>query len=164
MKENIIQLKESDVIKLKIRTNEGVETGDFLSFNLGSIDWMDKLNEMKEKDKKNKNKLKEKLHIIEKRKDVNNKKSLNKYQLERAEILKEFLIEEEKVYNIFLGENGVKKLLNGEELTWYSLIDIDEIIEKQIYPYLKKSAEKLEEKIKKKYAGIDIDINSEVLK
>ena len=79
MEENIIQLKESDVKKFTLKTSEGVETGDFLSFNLGSVEWIDKLNEMKERDKKNRNKLKEKLHIIEKRKDVNNKKSLKNF-------------------------------------------------------------------------------------
>ena len=57
---------------------------------------------------------------------------------------------------MFLGENGVQKLLNGRKLGWTPLREIDEIIEKQILPYININMKKITEKIQKKY-----DVSSE---
>ena len=56
---------------------------------------------------------------------------------------------------MFLGKDGVKKLLNGRKMTWTSLIEIGEIIKDQIYPYLEKGMKTASEKyaeIEKKYS------------
>ena len=38
---NIIQLKESkDILRLKIKDEEGNDTGNFLEFNLGDLDYL----------------------------------------------------------------------------------------------------------------------------
>ena len=52
---------------------------------------------------------------------------------------------------MFLGENGVKKLLNGRKLGWSSLEEIDDIIVKQIAPYLDINMKSITEKVKQKY-------------
>ena len=68
-----------------------------------------------------------------------------------------------EIYNMFLGENGVQKLLNGRKLRWTSLQEIDDIIEKQILPHLDLSMTKITDKIKEKYSQA-VKRNKEVLK
>ena len=52
---------------------------------------------------------------------------------------------------IFLGERGVEKLLCGRKFGWTTLFKIDELIEKNILPYLDLSFKGLKENIIKKY-------------
>ena len=53
---------------------------------------------------------------------------------------------------MFLGENGVQKLLNGRKLRWTTLKEIDELIEKQITPKLDITMKNITNKIKGKYS------------
>ena len=64
---------------------------------------------------------------------------------------------------MFLGENGVQKLLNGKKIGWTTLQEIDDIIEKQIAPHLDVSMDKITQKVKDKY-GQAVARNKEVLK
>ena len=137
MTDNFIQLNKGDVLRLEIRTSDGKSTGEFLEFDLEDIELPLKYQELIEKDKKNKENLKNQFLIIDKRQDVKGKKLMSK--------------KEEEIYNMFLGENGVKKLLNGRKLGWTSLSSIDEIIEKQIAPYLDLSMESITKKVREKY-------------
>ena len=52
---------------------------------------------------------------------------------------------------MFLGERGVEKLLNGRKIGWTTLQEIDEIIEKQIAPYLQTNMDDITKKVKDKY-------------
>ena len=101
--------------------------------------------------------------IIDKREDVKGKKLLTKNEEDKIKAINEFLKRETEVYNMFLGENGVQKLLDGEKLSWDSLYTIDKIIEKQILPKLQLSMGKITEKIKAKYAEA-VERNKELLK
>lgn len=165
MKENYITIPEDDILILPIRTKDGKDTGESLTFDLGDVELYDKLKKLVEEDKKNKKNFQEKSHIIEKKYNKNNKNELNKFQDEMIEATKIFLKKEENVYNMFLGENGVKKLLNGRNITWDSLLKVDEIINKQIVPYINKGITDMKERMKNKYASnLNIDFDSEVLK
>jgi hypothetical protein len=154
MTENYIQLGKSDVLRLGIRTENGEDTGEFLEFNLGDIELPLKYQELIEKDKRNRENLKNQIYIIDKRQDVKGKKLLSKNEEDKIRLLKEFFNREVEVYNMFLGENGVQKLLNGRKLGWTSLQEIDEIIEKQITPYLDINMKNITEKIKNKYSQV----------
>ena len=136
MTDNFIQLGKSKTLKLGIKDETGKPTGEFLEFDLEDIELPLKYQEMIEMDKKNKNQLQNKMRIISKREDHKGKKLLSANEEAQMKALNDFFQEEVKVYNIFLGKNGVQKLLNGRKLGWTSLQDIDEIIEKQILPYL----------------------------
>ena len=149
--ENIIKLNKDNVLRLKIETNDGKETGEYLEFDLEDIELPLKLQEMLEKDKKNKEWLKNKIIIIEKKQDVKTDKLISKNEEEKIKALNSFFNKEIEIYNMFLGENGVQKLLNGRKIGWTSLQEIDEIIEKQIAPFISISAENITEKIKEKY-------------
>lgn len=152
MTDNIIKLNKSNTLKLEIFTDKGEDTGEYLEFDLEDIELPLKYQDLIEKDKKNKEHLKNQLIIIEKRQDVKGKKLLSKNEEDRFRALNDFFNKEKEVYNIFLGENGVEKLLNGKKLGWTSLQDIDEIIEKQIVPYLDINLNNITKKIKEKYS------------
>ena len=106
---------------------------------------------MIERDKKNKEWLRKELIIIDKRQDIKGKKLLSKNEEDRLKAINKFFKEEVEIYNMFLGENGVQKLLNGKKLGWTSLTEIDEIIEKQILPYFEKERKSIEDRVMNKY-------------
>ena len=65
----------------------------------------------------------------------------------------EFYKKEAEIYDMFLGKDGVKKLLNGRKLTLARLDEIDEIIEKAILPKLQIKAEDIKKDIMAKYSN-----------
>ena len=151
MKDNFIQLNESNILKLEIFTSDGKSTGEYLEFDLEDIELPLKYQDLIEQEKKNRVNLKNQLTIIEKRQDVKGKKLMSKNEEDKIKAMTEFYKKEAEVLDGFLGEGGVNKLLNGRKLGWTSLQEIDEIIEKQISPYIKINMEDITKKIKKKY-------------
>ena len=151
MTDNFIQLGKNDALRLEIRTEDGKETGEYLEFDLGDIELPLRYQELMEKDKKNKEQLRNQILIIDKRQDVNGKKLLSKNEEDKIKALNEFFKKEIEVYDMFLGENGVNKLLNGRKFTWTTLQEIDEIIEKQIAPHLDVNMKSITDKVKQKY-------------
>lgn len=163
MTENFIQLNKSDVLRLNIRTHEGKETGEYLEFFLEDIELPLKYQELLEKDKKNKEHLRNEILIIGKRQDVKGKKLFSKNEEDKIKALNDFFKKEVEIYNMFLGEKGVEKLLNGRKLGWTTLDEIDKIIEEQITPYLNLTMDSIANKIKEKYSQA-VARNKEVLK
>jgi len=160
MIENFIQLNKRDVLRLRIRTEEGKETGEYLEFDLEDIELPLKYQELIEKDKKNKENLRNQMLIIDKREDVKGKKLLSKNEEDKIRALNDFFIKEIAVYNMFLGPRGVEKLLNGRRFGWETLDEIDKIIEKQIAPHIDINMKKITDKVKEKY-GEAINRNKE---
>ena len=163
MADNIIKLNKDSVLRLKIQTDEGKDTGEILEFDLEDIELPLKYHELLEKDKKNKERLRNEILIIDKRQDVKGKKLLTKNEEDKIKALNDFFNKEVEVYNMFLGERGVQKLLHGRKLGWTTLQEIDEIIEKQISPYLDISMKNITERVKEKYSKA-VERNKEVLK
>lgn len=157
--DNYIQLKKNeDVLTLKIRDEEGNETGEFLQFDLTDIELPIIYQELIEKDKKARMDLNNQLIIIDKKQDHKGKKLLSSKEEARVKATLDFFRKEEEIYNMFLGKDGVKKLLNGNKLSLSYLDLIDEIISKQILPQLKINAENINTKIKKKYSTKKDDV------
>ena len=151
--DNYIQLKRNeDILRLGIKDEEGNDTGNYLEFNLEDIELPLRYQELLEKDKKNRLNLKNQITIIDKQQDHKGKKLLSSKQEAKIKAMNEFYKQEVEVYNMFLGENGVKKLLNGRALSWGTLEEIDTIIEEAIMPKLKINAENIKEKIVSKYS------------
>lgn len=151
MTDNIIKLSKDSVFRLGIQTCDGKDTGEYLEFQLDDIELPLRYQELLEKDKKNKEQLRNQILIIDKRQDVKGKKLLSKNEEDKIKALNEFFVKETEVYNMFLGERGVEKLLNGRKFTWTTLQEIDEIIEKQISPYLDINIKDITNKVKEKY-------------
>lgn len=163
MTDNFIQLNKNDVLRLNIRTHEGKETGEFLEFNLEDIELPLRYQELLEKDKKNKENLRNQFLIIDKRQDVKGKKLFSRNEEDKIKALNEFFKKEAEIYNMFLGERGVEKLLNGRKLGWTTLDEIDKIIKEQIEPHLNLTMDSITNKIKEKYSEA-VARNKEVLK
>lgn len=162
MTDNFIQLNKDNILKLEIVDSEGNSTGNFLEFDVEDIELPLRYQELVEEDKKNADHLKNQLLIIDKKEDVKGKKLLSKNEEDKIKALNDYFKKEAEIYNMFLGKNGVEKLLNGRKLGWTSLKEIDEIIEKQIMPHLNISVDNITKKIKEKYGkATDTD---EVLK
>ena len=151
MTDNFVQLNKDDVLRLEIRTDKGEPTGEFFFFFLEDIELPLRYQDMIEKDRKNKEYLQNQLVVIGKRQDVKGKKLLSKNEEDKIRAINDFLNKEKEVYNMFLGEHGVEKLLNGRKLSISRLLEIDEIAKKQIAPKLNFSMEKITDKIKKTY-------------
>lgn len=163
MIDNFIQLNKSNVLRLGIKTDKGEDTNEYLEFDLEDIELPLRYQELLEKDKKNKEYLRNQIIIIDKKEDVKGKKLLSKNEEDKIKAVNEFFKKEVEVYNMFLGENGVQKLLNGRKIGWTTLQEIDEIIEKQIAPHIDISMDKITQKIKEKYSNA-VARNKEVLK
>ena len=153
--ENVIKLNKRDTLKLKIQTDEGVDTGEYLEFDLTNIELPLIYQELVFKDKKNRDNLRSQLMIIEKRQDVKTKGIFTRNEEDALKALNEFFNKEKEVYNMFLGERGVEKLLNGRKFSWDTLEEIDKIIEEQIQPHLNLKMKSIQDQIKEKYNNIN---------
>lgn len=163
MEEKVIRLNKSNVLRLAIETSEGESTGNYLEFDLEDIELPLIYQDMLDEDKKNKEWLKDRITIIEKRQDVKGKKLMSKNEEDKIKALNEFYKKEVEILDKFLGKGGVEKLLNGRKLGWTTLDEIDELISKQVAPYLDLSMDSIKDKIKDRYK-MAVDRNKEVLK
>ena len=163
MTDNYIQLNKDDRLKLEIVTEDGKSTGEYLVFDLEDIELPLRLQEMLEEHKKNRQWIRNQEIIINKREDVKGKKLMSKNEEDMIKSLNEFFNKEIEIYNKFLGENGVQKLLNGRPMGWTRLLEIDEIIEKYIMPKLEISRDNIKDKIKSIYGNVKV-ANEDVLK
>jgi len=151
---NIIQLKRSkEILRLRIKDEKGNDTGNFLEFNLGDLDYLLVLQDMMEADKKNRAYLQNQYAIIDKKQDHKGKKLFSANEEARIKAMNEFYKKEAEIYDMFLGKDGVKKLLNGRKLTPGTLDEIDEIIEEVILPKLEIKAEDMKKTIMEKYSN-----------
>lgn len=156
MTDNTVQkigLKNENLLKLEIVDEMGNSTGEFLEFDLEDIELPFKYQEIIERLKKSRQNLKNQFAIIEKKQDHKGKKLLSFNEETKLKALTKFYKEQEEIYNIFLGKDGVKKLLNGRNLRWTTLSEIDELIEKQIAPQLNVTMDDITKKIKSKYSN-----------
>ena len=161
MTDNIIKLDKNNILRFEIETNEGEKTGQTIEFQLDDIELPLKYQDLLEMDKKNKEQLRNKVNIIRRRQDVKGKKLLSKNEEDEIKAIKEFLNKEVEIYNMFLGERGVEKLLNGRKLSWTTLQEIDIIIDSQILPLLEKNTKNIKDQIKNKYDVSRITKNDE---
>lgn len=153
MTDNIIQIKNDKVRKLKIVDINGEPTGDYLEFQVDDIELPLRYQEIQEQIKKNQTWIKNQLTLIKKRPDVKGKKLMSKNEEDIIKAINDFYKKQEQTYNMFLGKDGIKKLLCGRKMSWETFDEIDEIIDNQILPYINEDAENLIDRISKKYGG-----------
>lgn len=151
--DNTIQLKKKDLVKFKIIDEDGKDTGEELVFDMGDVELPLRLQELVEKDKLARANLRNKFLVIEKKQDHKGKKLLSSNEEEKIKAMSDFLKEEVEIYNMFLGENGVQKLLYGRSLSWDTLSEINDIITEVITPKLDISLDNMTKRIKEKYSN-----------
>lgn len=154
MTDNFIQLKrDEDLLRFIIKDENGNDTGNYLEFNLQDIELPIRLQTLAEEDKKARMYLKNQFTIIQKKQDHKGKKLLSANEEAKVKALQQFYKKEVEIYNMFLGENGVEKLLNGGKVSLNTFERIDEIIDTIIMPKLKITGEDIKTKIIKKYSN-----------
>lgn len=149
---DFIQIKKSNIIKIGIKDENGVDTGEHLEFDMESIDLPLRLNQCDAQHRKNLETLRGQFLVIDKKEDKKGKFILSWKEEEKLKVLQEFYKREMDALDLFLGEGGTKKLLNGRKPYYSMYDDISEMLE-PILPKLKLSADSIVEKIKEKYSN-----------
>ena len=148
--ENFIQLKKDNIIRIGIKDSKGNDTGEHLEFDLEDIELPLKYQECIEMHKKNVKFLKTQFIIINKKEDHKGKKLLSYNEEEKIKAVSEFYKKEIEALDLFLGEGGTLKLLNGRQPYYSMYDDINEMLE-PVLPIIKKGFDSIENKIKDKY-------------
>lgn len=151
-----IQLGEStNTLKLWIKTKDGKETGEFLEFNLKDIELLDRYQKMADEDNKNKQWIKNQFVIINNKQDFKKKgKIMSNNEEQKYKAILQYYKKQKEIYDLFLGEGGVDKLLYGRKFEWETLVEIEKIIKEQIAPNLNITMDNITNEIKNKY-GFD---------
>ncbi len=152
-----IKLKErKDIVRLGIQDENGKivkdEQGDevVIEFDLGSVDLPLNYNRCINDINEAKRRLKRNITVIDKKQDVKGKQLLSKNEEEKMKALKQFYREMENAMDLFLGQGGTKKFLNGRSPYLEMFDDIDEALK----PHLSKlnlTANSVIDRIKSKY-------------
>ena len=150
MTDNYIQLKKSNVLKIGIKDEEGNDTGNYLEFDLEDIGLPLRIQQLDEEHKKNLNYLKMQFALIDKKEEKSGKKILTNKEEEKSKVIIEFYNREIKALELFLGEGGTEKILNGRKPYYEMFEDIMEALE-PLEPLFKTNYENIRQNIIKKY-------------
>ena len=145
-----IQLKKSNVQRFGIRTEDGIDTGEYIEIDLEDIELPFRINDCEKKHRENVQQLKNQMIIIDKKQDHKGKELLSANEEEKLKAMRDFYRKEEEALDLFLGEGGTRKLLNGRKPYFSMYDDISEML-KPIMPVLEKATNNLTEIIKGKY-------------
>ena len=155
---DFIQLKKDSILRIGIKDSKGNDTGEHLEFDLEDIELPLRLNECEEKHRKNLESLRNQFIIVDKKEDKKGKFVLTWKEEEKLKAVQEFYKREMQALDLFLGEGGTKKLLNGRRPYYSMYEDINEMLA-PILPKLKLRADDIADKIKAKYSNVDTEKN-----
>lgn len=152
MEEKLTLKNKTNILTIKIYRENGEYTGNDLTFNLKNLDTIGKYDEMYQKLSKNTQWYDSQKVIINKQQDFQPKNSLmTNNQKKLYELNKEYLKKQIQAFDLFLGDGGVNKVLDGDSFDLDSILIIREYIEKQIMPHLKITKENINSELKEKY-------------
>lgn len=159
-----IKIKENkDIFRLGIIDEKGNivkdEKGEevCLEFDLADIELPLRYNKCINEVNNAKRKLKNQLVIIDKKQDHRGKQLLSSNEEARVKALQQFYKEMENAMDLFLGQGGTRKYLNGRKPYWTMFEDLNEAIE----PYMDKmqlTVKDMENRIKNKYKVEESDV------
>lgn len=155
--------KRKDILKLGFKDEEGNIILDnngnevFLEFDCGDIELPLKYNRCVNLVEQARNKLKAQIIIIDKKQDHKGKQLLSSNEEAKVKATKQFYKEMEYAMDLFLGEGGTQKFLNGKNAYWEMWDDIDEIL-KPYYDKLKLTVTDMTNRIKAKYKATESDV------
>lgn len=159
-----IKLKnQKDILKLGFQDEDGNIIKDeknkevYIQFDLGDIDLPLKYNKCVNLIEQSRNNLKTQMIIINKKENHKGKQLLSSNEVLKVKAFKQFYKDMENAMDLFLGEGGTKKFLNGRNPYFEMWDDISEAIE----PYMDKmklTVDDMEKRIKEKYKMVDSDV------
>ena len=162
--EDIIQLKKrKDILKLGLADEEGNVLKDnkgnniFIEFDLGDIELPLKYNRCVNQIEEARKKLKTQFIIIDKKQDPKGKQLLSYNEEQKAKAVKQFYKEMEIAMDLFLGEGGTQKYLNGRNPYWEMWDDISEALEPHL-DKMKLTITDMTDRIKSKYKVVEKDV------
>lgn len=159
--EDIIKLKKrKDILVLGLVDEDGNVIKDekgnnaFLEFDLGDIDLPLKYNRCVNQIEEARKKLKTQFIIIDKKQDHKGKQFLSYNEEQKAKAVKQFYKDMEVAMDLFLGEGGTQKYLNGRNPYWEMWDDISESLEPHLGK-MKLTITDMTDRIKSKYKVIE---------
>lgn len=162
--EDIIKLKKrKDIFKLGLADEDGNVIKDdkgnniFLEFDLGDIELPLKYNRCVNQIEEARKKLKTQFIIIDKKQDHKGKQLLSYNEEQKAKAVKQFYKDMEIAMDLFLGEGGTQKYLNGKNPYWEMWDDISEALEPHL-DKMKLTITDMTDRIKSKYKVIEDDV------
>lgn len=159
-----IKLKQrKDILKLGIINEEGEiikdNNGDeiFLEFDLGDVELPLKYNKCINLMNQARNNLKAQFIIIDKKQDHKGKQLLSSNEEAKVKAVRQFYKDMEQAMDLFLGEGGTKKFLNGRNPYYEMWDDIDEML-KPYHSKMKLTVTDMTNRIKEKYKVTESDV------
>lgn len=154
--ENTIQLSEKNVVKFKVKKENGEDTGLVIKIDLQDIELPLRINKMQEIHKKNVSLLRQKYTALSKKEDKKGRSLLTWKQEEEIKLVREFYNNEMKALDMFIGQGMTKKILKAmERYPYYDMFD--DIISsfENVLDIIENEANSMIENIKKKYGNVD---------
>lgn len=152
--EEFIQLKEDNVLKVKIKDRDGNDTGCELRFDLEDIEMPLKISKIEYEHNKNTEWLKNQFIIIDKKENPKKDGIITYKERLKIEAFKEFYKKEIDNLDLLLGEGKTMEILNAmKRKPYYSMFDdINELLE-PLLPKMKVTSEQIINKIRNKYTN-----------
>ena len=153
--ENYIKVERKNIFKLGILDEEGNPKLDengkevYLEFDLADVELPLKLNKCEHLIKKARTTFRNKVLIINKKKDKKGKMLLSSNEEEKIRALQDYYKDMEEAIDLFIGEGGTKKVF-GERRYWDMYEDLSEML-KPFMPKLKLDFDNMANRIKEKY-------------
>lgn len=154
-RKDILQLGFKDKDDNIIKDEKGNEV--FIEFDLGDIELPLKYNKCINQIEQARRNLKSQFIIIDKKQDHKGKQLLSSNEYEKVKVTKQFYKDMEIAMDLFLGQGGTKKFLNGRNPYWEMWDDIDEML-RPYHNKLKLTVSDMTDRIKEKYKVTESDV------
>lgn len=154
-RKDILQLGFKDKDDNILKDEKGKEV--FIEFDLGDIELPLKYNKCINQIEQARKNLKAQFIIIDKKQDHKGKQLLSSNEIEKVKATKQFYKDMEIAMDLFLGQGGTKKFLNGRNPYWEMWDDIDDML-KPYYPKMKLTINDMTDRIKEKYKVTESDV------
>lgn len=159
-----IKIKEKkDILRLGIIDEQGQIVKDeygkevCLEFDIGDIELPLKYNKCVNSIENARKELKRQFLVIDKKQDHKGKQLLSANEEAKAKAVKQFYKKMEEAMDLFLGDGGTRKYLNGRNPYWEMFDDISEAIEPHLNK-MKLTVTNMTDRIKEKYKVAESDV------